>query len=547
MHVLLKKTYLILCCIVLIAGLFRFIALGSNPPFLNWDEVAWGYNAYALGLNARDEFGRFLPYTYLESFGDYKPPVYAYLTVLPVKIFGLNAFATRFASALCGTLTVLITYFLVKRLFPKSKNKNWYGLAAAGVLAISPWHIMLSRAAFEANVATFLMVTGVWLFLGGMQEKKWYLVLSAIPFALSFYTFNTPRVVVPLLVVFLALFFWREILTRKKQIIIAAMLGILFLLPTVKFLLSPQAKLRFDEVNIFTDVSVVERGNQEVANDGGGAVSKLIHNRRLLFTADFLKHYFDNLSPSFLFITGDGNPKFSIQDVGQMYLWDLPFFILGIFLLFKKREGYWWVIPLWLIIGIVPAATAQQTPHALRTEITLPTFQIFVAYGIVSAFVFLQEKVKKQFTKNTIIFLVSFLLLCNVFYFVYNYATYYPYRFSGDWNFTYKDSIQYVSQNEAKYNKIVVSDVLGRPYIYYLFYMHISPITYRQTANVSRDVFGFVTVNSFGKYIFSDNPSSIKGNTYLYIDNIATAPKNVHVLQIFKNLDGTPVLEAYTM
>src|SRR5882672_592938 len=105
-----KRTYL-LVFILLVAAILRFYQLGSMPPSLTWDEAAWGYNAYSLGIDGKDEFGRVLPYTYLESFGDYKPPVYAYLDILPVKVFGLNEFATRFPSAFFGTLTVLLTYF----------------------------------------------------------------------------------------------------------------------------------------------------------------------------------------------------------------------------------------------------------------------------------------------------------------------------------------------------------------------------------------------------------------------------------------------------
>src|ERR1035437_741815 len=115
---------LFLLLIVLLAGILRFYQLGVNPPSLTWDEAAWGYNAYSLGVNGKDEFGRFLPYDYLESFGDFKPPMYAYLDIIPVKIFGLNEFSTRFPSALFGTLTVLFTFFLVKRIFWKSKNSK---------------------------------------------------------------------------------------------------------------------------------------------------------------------------------------------------------------------------------------------------------------------------------------------------------------------------------------------------------------------------------------------------------------------------------------
>ena len=112
-----KYIQVLLAIIVLLAVFLRFFQLGGNPPGINWDETAWGYNAYSLGVDGRDEFGVFLPLQYIESFGDFKPPLYAYLTILPVKLFGLTEFATRFASVFFGSLTVLLTYFLVRKLF----------------------------------------------------------------------------------------------------------------------------------------------------------------------------------------------------------------------------------------------------------------------------------------------------------------------------------------------------------------------------------------------------------------------------------------------
>ena len=115
---------LVLFSIVFLAAFLRFYQLGSNPPSLTWDEAAWGYNAYSIGIEGKDEFGRFLPLDYLESFGDFKPPVYAYLDVLPIKIFGLNEFAVRFPSALFGVLTVISTYFFSQKNFLEIKIKR---------------------------------------------------------------------------------------------------------------------------------------------------------------------------------------------------------------------------------------------------------------------------------------------------------------------------------------------------------------------------------------------------------------------------------------
>lgn len=533
----------LLLAIVFLAAFLRFYQLGTNPPSLAWDEAAWGYNAYSLGIDGKDEFGRFLSHDYLESFGDFKPPMYAYLDVIPVKVFGLNEFSTRFPSALFGVFTILVTFFLVKRIFWKSKNKEKYAIFSALFLAISPWHFMLSRAAFEANVATFFLVLGVWGFLSAVQDKKWYLIISAVSFTLSMYTFNTSRVVAPLLVIILLIAFRKRLLLIKREAIIALIIGFIVFLPTFRFLLSPQAGLRFKEVNIFSDIGVVETANQEIANDNNSAFSKIIHNRRFLYSLEYVKHYFDNLSPNFLFIRGDGNPKFSTQDVGQMYIWDILFFIGGILLLVKKREDSWWLVPLWLIIGIIPAATARETPHALRIETTLPMFQIIVAYG----FVQLIDKIKKY--KKFIVYCSLFILSVNFVYFYHNYLYHYPLEFSGEWQYGYKQSIDYVKSVENNYDYIQVADALGRPYIYYLFYTKTDPEFFRQTVNVQRDPFGFVTIYGFGKYLFPKdyNYSLSKTKKVLYINTPYNLPRNIKILKTFYLLNGQPVLVAYTI
>lgn len=542
-----KKSILFFIFILIIALFLRFYQLGQNPPSLTWDEVAWGYNAYSISIDLKDEFGRFLPYDYLESFGDFKPPIYAYFTVFPILLFGLEEFAVRFPSALFGTLTVFVTYFLVKRIFLKAENKNLYALFSMLFLAISPWHIMLSRAAFEANVASFFIVLGIWSFLAGIQDRKWYLLLSSVSFALSMYTFNTSRIVAPLLVLLLFIVFWKKLLAIKKQTIFALIVGIMLLIPIVSFLFSPQASLRFKEVNIFSDINVVERANQQIQNDGNAFWSNIINNRRVLYSLEYVKHYFDNLSPNFLFIKGDGNPKFSIQDVGQMYIWDIVFFVGGIFLLIKKKEGYWWLIPVWLLIGIIPAATARETPHALRIETTLPTFQILTAYGFVSFLIWI-KKFKQKLLRNTIIVIVSILLFLNFSYFLHNYFNHYPFEYSGEWQYGYKESIEYVKSVEENYDYVQITNEMGRPYVYYLFYTKKDPKEFRKTLKVQRDPFGFVKILGFGKYLFPEdyNYSLSKENKVLYINTPYKLPENINILKTFYRLDGKEALVAYT-
>lgn len=529
--------------IVLVALLLRFFELGNNPPSLSWDEAAWGYNAYTLGKDGRDEFGRFIPYEYLESFGDFKPPLYAYLTVLPVKVFGLNEFATRFASSFFGVLTVLLTYLLVQKIFP---DKRKIAALSALLLAISPWHINLSRAAFEANVATFFLVLGVWLFLVSVKKRRWWLVLSLVSFALSLYTFNTARVVAPLLLLGLVVGFRKELLIRKKEFLLAIVVGVLLTTPIAGFLLSPQAQLRFHEVNIFSDLGIIERTNREMQNDGNVWWSRILHNRRFAYSVEYLKHYFDHFNPGSLFIKGDGNPKFSTQDAGQLYLWELPFLVVGALVLLRRREGYWWVVPFWLLIGIMPAATARETPHALRIEATLPTWQILTAYGLIQVASVISN------SKYQMKYVLAMYFLFSVFNFssyVHGYYTHYPREYSQEWQHGYKEAIAFIQSVGHKYDRVVFTEALGRPYIYALFYLKEDPKSFRSTANVFRETYGFVHVREFGKFIFTNNPKDVRisDKRVLYIDKPENASLETRVLKRFTLLNGKAALIAYTL
>src|SRR5260221_6229585 len=142
-----------LAFILLLAASLGCCKLGAVSTSPNADEVAIGYNAFLILKTGKDEYGRKFPLLF-QSFDDYKMPVYIYLTVPSVALFGLRDFSVRLPSAVLGTLTVYATYVLVTSLFANSS----LALIAAFLLAISPWHLQFSRSAYEANVAVFFNV-----------------------------------------------------------------------------------------------------------------------------------------------------------------------------------------------------------------------------------------------------------------------------------------------------------------------------------------------------------------------------------------------------
>ena len=203
------KNYLLIL-IIFLAFFLRFYKIDEIPPALYWDEASLGYNAYSILKTARDEHGKFLPVTSFAAFGDYKPPGYIYLTVPSIAIFDLTEFAIRFPSAFFGVLTVIVTYLLARKLF---ENESIAQLSAF-FLAISPWHLQLSRAAFEANVALFFSLSGIYFFVKFARDHRLWLVIAVLSFLAAMYTFTGQRLFIPLILVILAIQFRKELLNN---------------------------------------------------------------------------------------------------------------------------------------------------------------------------------------------------------------------------------------------------------------------------------------------------------------------------------------------
>lgn len=528
-----KKMFLIL--IVFLAFVLRIYNVATIPPALSWDEVSIGYNAYSILKTGKDEHGRFLPLDTFIGYGDYKPPLPIYLTVPSVAFFGLNEFAVRLPSVLFGTATVLLTFFLVLVLFP---NLSSLALLSSLLLAISPWHIQLSRGGFEANIATFFIALGVFLALRARKNPR-LLLVTWLPFVAGIYAFNSSRYVGPFLGLGLFVMLVSAMRKHVRWATGGVIIALICILPILPHLVSKEARLRFEEVNIFTNLDIVKKSNDRIAADGNALWSKALHNRRVGFAREYLLHFVDHFEPWFLFIKGDGNPKFSIQDVGQLYLIEFPFLILGFFWLFAKERKNAWLLLYWLLVAIVPAAAARETPHALRIENSLPVWQIVIAYGIVMTVL---QKKKLQWAA---VILIGGLYLGSMSFYLHNYYRHYAQEFSGEWQYGYREAIRYAQEYKYLYKKIVITETIGRPYMYTAFYTVYDPDHFRAIKTSTFDAAGFYHVSGFDTYEFvKEGVAEFEKNT-LYILAPKDTPAGANVKLTVKALNGTPVLVVF--
>lgn len=482
------RRYWILITIIFIAFFLRFWQLGQIPVNPDWDEVALGYNAYSILKTGRDEYGTFLP-AVLRSYDDYKPPLYAYLAIPSVAVFGLNTWAVRLPSAIAGVLAVLGTYFLVRKLYKNHngyKKYNFYiSLLAAALLAISPWHIQFSRIAFEANIGLTLNIWGVYLFLKGLERGVW-LKLSAIIFGLALYAYHSERIFAPLLVLVLALLNRRQLLAKKKEVFTVALIGMIVVLPLIPVVFNESSWLRLSGTSSLADkTGLLMRSAAKLVDDqaSGNYLGLVFDNRRLIYAKTLLDGYLSHFSFRWLFLTGD-NDRHHAPDMGLLYLWELPFLLIGMFVVWRRGGKLAKLLFAWFFIAPLAASPTSETPHAIRTLVFLPTFQIFTAAGITSTISNIKYQISNSNTdyKKYVVLFASFFyilfLIFNISYYIHMYFTHMNYEFSKFWQYGYKETVEFAAMHRSEYEKIVVSTSLEQPHMFFLFYLKYDPAKY---------------------------------------------------------------------
>ncbi|MBI5357005.1 phospholipid carrier-dependent glycosyltransferase [Candidatus Collierbacteria bacterium] len=558
-----------LIAITILGSLLRFWGLGKNPPGLYWDEVSLGWNAYSVLKTGFDEHGRFLPIDTFFAFGDYKPPLYIYAVVPSIWIFGLNEFAVRFPSALAGTLLIIVTYLLTKELMGQKKRlalKNFdhqedstfnvqrtthIALISAFLIAISPWSITLSRVGFESNLAVLLNALGFLFFLYAIRKSPKWLALSVFSFILAAYTFNANRLLSPIFLATLTIIYFRKAIINWKWWVVSVFVGIILAMPMFGHLRSPEGKLRWNEVNIFSNLEVIKESNSRIEVDGNTLIGRIFHHRYLSYARLFLGHYLEHFDLKYLFIQGDRNPRINIPDIGQMYLVELPFFILGLISLMKPmslmatKEKL--TLIFWFLLAAVPAGMARETPHALRSASTLPVPQIIIALGLMKLLSLRGDPIKSGRRSNLIskLLLTSYFLLLtfSLLYFQFIYWRYYQNEWAGEWLTSYKNLISYLRETGGPYRTIYVTSDLGRPYVYFLFYNQYDPKKYIQEAKDggrTGDVFGFYNVNYFNKYKFYVPDLATIAPDELVVTRVDNPPSGFELLKTISDINGYP-------
>lgn len=534
------KTFLIL--IVLLSGLLRFYRLDVYPA-VNADEASNAYDAYSLLVNGRDQHGNSWPVNF-QSFNDYKPGLYVYLSLPFIKVMGLNSWALRIPGALLGTLSVLVMFYFVRLLFKNTK----LALVSSFFLGISPWHLHFSRGGWEVNIATFFILVGLTSFLQAQQNisyrrKMLFLVISGANLVLALYAYHATRILVPLLVIGLVLFFYDQILANIKIYLVALIISIVLSVPLLLNLTNPGALSRAAGVGLFADKGPISRINEQRGEhvNLNDLDTKLMHNKVVNYGLAFLNNWTTHYGGEFLFLSGDSIERNKVPETGQMYLFDIIFLLFCALVYFRNIDRNKKFIFFWLLVAPIASALTFQSPNALRSQNMVIPLVILSAYGAVYAF-----ELFNRYKLSSLSLVCLVLIIWNFGRYIDMYWNYMSKAYPYSSQYGVEEMISYINEVEHKYENIFITGRYDQPYILYLYYKKYPPRDFQGRHTLtSKDEYGFSSVLQVGNVHFG--PIDIEHIKRTYPKSlIIAAPEEIPDTEnIVKKIYGTNGVEYF--
>ncbi|MCL4415385.1 MAG: hypothetical protein M1365_01595 [Actinobacteria bacterium] len=211
------------------------------------------------------------------------------------------------------------------------------------------------------------------------------------------------------------------------------------------------------------------------------------------------KRYLNYFQPVFLFFNGLTMTTTGTLGTGVLYLYELPWFILGIVETVKKKIENKGIIVAWLLLGIIPASLTNNEQSTGRSLIILPMLLVIISFGTVS-FIRIINNIKNKLLKVSLIsasiFFVGIILIQTFLVF----SVHFPLEKGEAFMEGTKESVIYALENKDKYSEIVydpyrgieAQDIVNIPHMYVLFYSKYDPSSFQQIIKYhGNEVFSF--------------------------------------------------------
>jgi 4-amino-4-deoxy-L-arabinose transferase-like glycosyltransferase len=173
--------------IIIILGAILFIPFLGAVHLFDWDEINFAECSREMIVtgNYSQVMINFQPFWE-------KPPVFFWMQVLSMKLFGVNEFAARFPNAIGGILSLLVLYHAGRKFFNHLFGMVWVLVYAGSFLPhfyfksgiIDPWFNLF----IFLSIILFVNYTSQYAVAYEKSKPKSYLIFSAVFMGLSILT-----------------------------------------------------------------------------------------------------------------------------------------------------------------------------------------------------------------------------------------------------------------------------------------------------------------------------------------------------------------------
>ncbi len=459
---------------LLILGIIvRVWAFGDIPPGLNQDEAATGYDAWSVLRYGVDRNGFPFPVMFV-SWGSGMYALNGYLAWPFMLLFGLSEASIRMPHLTLGIVSLILFFHLVQRVVDRPT-----AVTALLLIAINPWHIMISRWGLDSNIFPGMFLIAVFLLILSLKNSR-YLPWSAFVLGLCLYLYGTAYVVIPIFTVLAAIaltFFWK---TQWSTLGISAVVAVVTGIPIALYIAINQFQwnsiiLPFISIPRLTGTPRFQTVSSVFSGDWGSIINNLREFWKLLF----YQH--------------DGLIWNGIEGYGQIYMIGLPFVIIGIVAacirVWKARGKDPAIFLLFWLISAT-ALAALQSVNVNRINVIYIALIFFCALGVQTV------AWGNRFVRDGI--LSVFLVLFS--FFTYSYFTQYRAEASDDFFTGLGTAI--TDALDATDGKVCVTDRVNMPYIFALFYEQTDPRLFAETVQYDNPGAEFQWANRFGRFTF---------------------------------------------
>ncbi len=503
-----KKVILLLLVAMSISAFLHFYKSTQVPACLNSDEVAFGYNAFSILKTGRDEFGRFMPLRF-QSFNDYKLPLYTYLSIPFVQVFGLNDFSTRLLNKVLGILLVPTVYIIALALFKKKR----VALLSAYLTSLAPWIFIISRHAHEGVLLAFFLLWALYFTIKYKETFKPGSLLAAdICLILASHSYHLGRFFVVVFLLYHIAIVAQRVGKKIKQ---HSGIAIQFITITLVLLVGSigidalYGAPRVGKLFLFQDNGFKLILDEKLREDG----NFILHNYVTSGIVDVTDRYFEQITPEFMVISGDKNPRFGMEGIGLITPVEYLFVFIGIYFMFKNKHQYRYLLSLILLMSPLANALTWQDRSLIRTYFMIFPIIFISSYGFYS-FISGLLRYKR---------LVAVCIFAGYMFFLAQSWDMYLFHYfkraltARSWQCGYKETAQYVKDNYDDTKEFYITLKHGQPYIYLLFYNQIDPRIFQKSLQLTDpDKYGFTQIRAFDKYKFyMSSPFDKKDVTYI--------------------------------